>query len=302
MFFKIKTLPARWKINDNKLSFEIDNINPDLPFIIDPAVRVWGTYFGPLCVGIACAVTTNGDVCMTGHLGSDTPNIATSGAHQSVFGGALEAFLVKFNTAGARLWCTYYGGSNVDKATDCTVDSIGNIYVLGVTNSYTDAVIASVGSHQASSGNPGTSKNDAFVVKFNSAGVRIWGTYYGGTNEELGLGITYNSGNIFIVGKTNSSNGTSIATNGSHQQVYAGGGSPSSPNFDGFLVKFNSSGVRQWGTYYGGTGQEETNSCVADQLGNVFISGVTSSGGNSVIATPGSYQSVFNSSGQGDVF
>ena len=40
-----------------------------------------------------------------------------------------------------------------------------------------------------------------------------------------------------------------IATTGAHQTTYGG-------DYDAFLVKFNSSGVRQWGTYYGGTGDD----------------------------------------------
>ena len=55
------------------------------------------------------------------------------------------------------------------------------------------------------------------------------------------------SGNVYLAGDTNSTTG--IATTGAHQTTYGGG------YYDAFLVKFNSSGVRQWGTYYGGTGR-----------------------------------------------
>ena len=53
------------------------------------------------------------------------------------------------------------------------------------------------------------------------------------------------SGNIYLSGDTSSTSG--IATTGAHQTTLEEG-------YDAFLVKFNSSGVRQWGTYYGGTG------------------------------------------------
>ena len=58
-----------------------------------------------------------------------------------------------------------------------------------------------------------------------------------------------------------------IATTGAHQTTYGGG-------YDAFLVKFNSSGVRQWGTYYGGTGYDYGYSCATDASGNIYLSGI----------------------------
>ena len=55
------------------------------------------------------------------------------------------------------------------------------------------------------------------------------------------------SGNIYLSGYTDS-------TTELPQQVLT---KPHmEEGYDAFLVKFNSSGVRQWGTYYGGTGDD----------------------------------------------
>ena len=52
--------------------------------------------------------------------------------------------------------------------------------LAGYTSSTTG--IATTGAHQTTSGGV---LNDAFLVKFNSSGVRQWGTYYGGTGTDL---------------------------------------------------------------------------------------------------------------------
>ncbi|MFN5402353.1 MAG: hypothetical protein ACK5AS_09580, partial [Bacteroidota bacterium] len=88
--------------------------------------------------------------------------------------------------------------------------------------------------------------------------VRAWGTYYTGTGqvwpngEERGNScIADAAGNVYMVGFTSSI--SDIATAGAHQTVYAGGPIVfGTGGYDAFLVKFNSSGVRQWATYYGG--------------------------------------------------
>lgn len=299
VFQNKKTLPARWKINDNKLSFEIDNINPDLPFIIDPAVRVWGTYFGEASDASYCTTSNKGEVYMFGYIQSSLFNIATGGAHQTTLAGSSDAFVVKFNPGGTRIWCTYYGGSEREIYIYGATDTTGNVYLTGITVSYTDAVIATPGSHQPVFANQNLQGEDAFLVKFNSSGVRQWGTYYGGIGDDNpSFCVTDNAGNVYICGHSNSSNDSSIATAGSHQYVF-GGGLPAS---DCFLVKFNSGGVRQWATYYGGNTSDVATSCLVDNSGSIFLSGHTATNSNSIIATPGSHQATFNSSGLYDTF
>lgn len=41
-----KQLASKWVLDKNVLSFSIDNLNKDLPYVIDPAVRAWGTFYG----------------------------------------------------------------------------------------------------------------------------------------------------------------------------------------------------------------------------------------------------------------
>ncbi len=270
-----KELKSRWLLNKDVISFEVDNYDPQFELVIDPPVRLWGTYYG----GTGnegpggCATDLSGNVYLAGNSTTSTSGvIATSGSHQVSFAGSSDAFLVKFNTNGVRQWATYYGGAGADAGYNCTVDKLGNVYMVGTTSSSVGTAIATPGAHQAAYG--GSGSFDGFLVKFTSAGIRVWGTYYGGTSDDYCYKCVIDkAGNICVAGKSSSS--ANISTPGSHQPVLGGG-------TDGFLVKFNSAGVRQWGTYYGGAGaSEEINDCDVDTAGNVYI-----------VATPGSYQSI----------
>ncbi len=129
----------------------------------------------------------------------------------------------------------------------------------------------------------GAGSIDAFLVKFNANGVRQWATFYGGVGNERGYSTaTDGTGNVYLTGYTVST--TDIATPGSHDTSFGG-------MVDAFLVKFNASGVRQWGTYYGGTGDETGYCAVVDCSGNVYLAGETTSTTN--IATTGSHDNSF---------
>ena len=63
---------------------------------------------------------------------------------------------------------------------------------------------------------------DAFLVKFNSSGVRQWGTYYGGTGTDMAIpALQMPVGIVYLSGWTTSTSG--IATTGAHQTTYGGG-------------------------------------------------------------------------------
>ena len=219
--------------------------------------RFWGTYYGG-DFAEAYAVTTdlNGNVFLAGVAYS---YFIASGGFQNTFGGNNDASLIKFDSNGGRLWATYYGGSNSDYGRAVATDASGNVYLAGVTKSTSG--IAS-GGYQVSIGG----SQDVFLVKFNSNGNRLWGTYFGGVGDEscynncIAVDANYN---VFLAGGTSSSNNIS---SGGFQNIYGGGG-------DAFLVKFNSSGNKLWGTYYGGSDPESGMGTTVDINGNIYMVG-----------------------------
>ena len=245
---------------ESYIGFAIDNYDKTAVLIIDPSV-VWASYYGGSGIegGKSCATDRNGNVFLAGTTKSGS-NIA-AGGHDLTYGGNYDAFLVKFDQDGNRHWSTYYGGSEEEQGYSCATDALGNVYLAGTTKSTTG--ISSGGFQNTYGG----SMSDAFLVKFSPNGNRIWATYYGGTAFEEGFSCaTDDLGNVFLVGATNSSN--NIAFDG-FKNTNGGG------VYDGFIVKFNSSGGRQWGTYFGAENMDMATFCATDAAGNLFVTGTT---------------------------
>jgi uncharacterized protein (TIGR02145 family) len=250
--------------------------------------RQWGTYYGGSASdnALACAVDYNNNIIFAGWT-SSSDNIASPGAHQTLLHGIQDAMVVKFTPGGQRIWGTYYGGNEVDPWSEgfdaCMVDTNGNIYCSGNTSS--PDYIASPGAHQSNLGGMA----DKFLVKFSENGVRLWGTYYGGNGLELDGGCAVSkNGFVYLSGTTTSSN--NISTPGSFLPDFSG-------NTKGFLACFTLDGTRQWGTYFGGEGDDSNTGCAVDTGSNVYIYGQTGSLTN--IATPGAFQETLLGSGSG---
>lgn len=255
-----------YRLDGNVLSYDLKGQKKDI--LIDPEL-IWGTYYGPdsstspfYDVDVidssnlyACGLTWSGA----------TGSIATSGGYQAVFGGFTDAYLVRFDTAGIRQWATYYGGVEGDYATGVAHDTGGKIYMCGLTPSTSG--IATPGAQQTTYGG---GSSDGFLAKFEQDGSLVWATYIGGAGSNFAWSVSCDlAGTIYVSGDTNE--GTNIATPGSHQPTLGG-------NFDWYLVQYDNTGVRQWGTYFGGPGAQWNGvSCTDGYV--VYMTGWTSTTG-----------------------
>ncbi len=159
---------------------------------------VYSTYLGGTYndIGKAIAVDTAGNAYITGHTSS--PNFPTLNAYQSSKIGIFDVFVTKLNAAGTGLvYSTYVGGSGYDYPNGIAVNSVGNCYITGDTDS----------SNFPTQNTTLTTKKgtrDAFVTILSTAGNGLeFSTYFGGTSNDYGYGIAVDSaGNCYITGDT----------------------------------------------------------------------------------------------------
>ena len=176
------------------------------------------------------------------------------------------AFILKFNSQCVRQWATYYGGSDMTYFSSICLDSLNNIYITGYTysNDFPNQQLAGAYWQPTLTGG-----NNCIILKFNNNGVRLWATYYGAGSED-GFSICLDSQeNIYITGITESTNFPTQQLFGAYWQSNLAG------NIDAFILKFNKLGVREWATYYGGSGNDVARSIRVDKEDNIYIVGDT---------------------------
>jgi len=237
--------------------------------------RVWSTYYGGTNTDVLNNVTTDkwGNIYAVGATQSDS-NIATSNGYQtSMSGGTMPSsgFLIKFDSSCHLKWGTYYG-NNSTIAQGVVCDTNGGIYISGTTSSTTE--IASSKCYQSTfyGGN-----YDVFLAKFDTAGKRKWGTYYGGTSTDENTGTLSldGQGNILVSGYTHSTDHISTTNGDVYQATIA---APGIGLGDAFLTKFNPLGQIIWGTYFGSSGAEESlGNCYSPYDGSIYLCGTTTS-------------------------
>jgi len=227
----------------------------------------WTKQLGTSSIDKGYGVTTDssGNIYVTGYTtgGLDGNTFLGGGV---VLGG--DIFLVKYSSSGTKQWTKQLGTSSDDWGEGVTTDSSGNIYVTGGTGGGLD-------------GNTSSGGYDIFLVKYNSSGTKQWTKQMGTDDYEKGNGVTTDSsGNIYVTGST--SGGLDGNTNSGSRDI--------------FLIKYNSSGTKQWTkTSSGGRG----NSVSTDSSGNIYVTGDTYGGldGNTNSGSYDIFLIKYNSSG-----
>ena len=170
---------------------------------------------------------------------------------------------MKYNDNGTKQWTQQLGASSLyvvpnDYATGVATDSSNNVYVTGYTNGEMD-------------GNTRTGGWDFFLVKYNDNGTKQWTRQLGSSTitgahthqwNTYAYGVTVDSSdNIYVTGTT------------------SGGldGSTISGLDDIFLVKYNSSGIKQLTRHFGTStsGMEDVKGVTVDSSDNIYLVGNT---------------------------
>lgn len=245
---------------DGVVGFQLGDYDRSRELVIDP-VLVFSTYLGGslLDVGRAIFVSSAGNAYVLGE--SRSPDFTDGSADNA------DVFVGTFTASGGSFSYAFFGGSKDEIATGLAVDSDGNAYVSGSTQS--DNLAGENSINPALSG-----PSDAFVAKLKPtiAGLSYL-TLIGGSGSETGVSITIDdSGNAYITGRTTSAD---FPTVNALQSGYGGGDS------DAFVSKITPVGSSLvYSTYLGGSGSEnsfEKSGIAIDATRNAYVTGDTNS-------------------------
>jgi hypothetical protein len=264
----------------SRVTFELARYDASRPLYIDPLI--YSTYLGGsggengLGSGNGIAVDSAGNAYVVGW--TQATSFPTMDPIQAANAGSGDAVVSKLNSTGSALiYSTYLGGSENDGASRIAVDSEGNAYVVGWTQSTN---FPTVNPFQAANGGAECNCYNAFVAKINPEGsALIYSTYLGGTdNDDFGYGIAVDGGgNAYVAGSALTTDFP--VTSGAFQTTAPAGG--------GFVSKFNSAGsALVYSTYLGGQFSGATGIAV-DSEDNTYVTGVTSA---NFPVTPGAFQ------------
>jgi len=185
---------------------------------IDPSqaftsALIFSTYFGGSGSDSSAGIALDSE---TGHVyiagTTDSTDLPTVNPTQATFGGGLDIFVAELDPTGAPLYfSTYLGGTGDDQGSRVAVDSVGNVFVGGLTNS-TDFPTANAIQATNSGG------YDVTLTEF-SDGVLFFSTYLGGTSDDVNVpgqgplgAITLDaSGNLYVATYSGSSDFPIIA-------------------------------------------------------------------------------------------
>ena len=213
---------------------------------------------------------SSGNIYLAGSTTGDLDGNTNAGSNPSHCSKCGDIFLIKYNSSGTRQWTKQIGSTSIDQPSGgVVIDSNNNIYIAG----------ESWGDFDGKSNAGSTS--DIILIKYNSSGTKQWSRQIGTSSMDTCAGLAIDSNdNVYITGYTQ----------GNLDGETNSGGS------DMYLIKYNSSGTKQWTKLLGGA---SGNDIIVDSSNNLFITGTTTGNldGNSSSGSIDVFLVKYNNSG-----
>lgn len=194
---------------------------------------LWGRQFGTEAADqvFALAADCCGSIYVVGSVGGERASVFASPSNQ-------DAFLHKYDSAGALVWIRLISFSNTDSASDVAIDAAGDIIVAGRVAMLLD-------------GTPVPNVANTFIRKYDAAGELLWSVLFGANTSTVFRGVTTDANNnIYLAGHT-----LGASTN------------------DAMLLKLNSAGAEVWFRQSRSSVWESANAIVVDVGGNSIVVG-----------------------------
>ena len=264
-----KQVDVGYVVSGGNVGFQIGDYDLNSTLYIDP-VLTYSTFLGGgsnLDSSNAVAIDPAGNIYLTGlTTSSDFP--VTPGSYQVAHsaGSNFDAFVSKISSDGSSLlYSTYIGGSlgsGADQSRTIAVDTSGNAYIAGETNSPDYPTFNAI--QPILLGGAG----NVFVTKINSSGTGLIYSTFFGYSQSGAYAIALDSyNNVYITGSAYYLPITQNAL-----QTNPGG------DTDAFMAKISSDGSNlEYSTYLGGSGHEIGYGIDVSQSGLVYVAGYTAS-------------------------
>ena len=278
-------------VDANTVKFSLGEYDRTLSLVIDPVVSYIVLQGGAADDTFwAIATDAQGNVYVAGETTSS--GLASAGVFQTNLAGVLFGHgdvlvqkLPNVATNYSTTYSTYLGGIAYEVAFGLAVDAEGNAYVAGYTGSTDFPTRHPVQTNIAGTVTPGIGAPplDCFVAKIGPQGTNlIFSTYFGGTRDDVGLGLALDSAtNIYVAGYTLSTNfpvvNFTMTTNlvGTNVVVTTNGLAGFE---DAFVFKLAASGTNIiYSRYIGGAGRDYATDVAANPAGEPVVVGYTTS-------------------------
>ena len=254
--------------------------------------RIWSTYYGTgeNCTNLSQLKLVDTGIWIVGNACNST--YYDMGSNTWAEGSFSSIYMSKLDFNGNRVSSNYLAIPNNFFMWKSSLDVLNkDLYLTGYTdNNY----LGTPNAHNVESFDANTS----FLLSLNSYGAVNWATYLSesGPTQNAGGGMEFStvairSDKIFIASHTKKTD--SVSTPDAYQTQNMG-------NTDAYVMIFSPAGELQWGSFYGGDGDETSLYPFAVPFdGGFYLLGSTNSPTN--ISTPGAYQEEF-SGNMRDVF